>query len=419
MLFAGWGMSSPDPPGWTLRPLSDLVVNEDRRRVPLSSVERSTRQGPFPYWGANGPLDSVDDFIFDGERILLAEDGTVQTDGGKPVVHLATGRYWVNNHAHVISGGPDVDLYWLYYALKMVDIAPFLTGSVQPKLSQTNMNRIELLTPSLDEQVAIGSVLRSLDEKIAANRRIADTARRLSGELFRAFFVDFDPVRTNRDGSHPSPITCGALLSIFPDDWDEAEGELLPAGWSLQQLSSIGRFVNGGAFTKGASGFGRPIVRIAEMKGGLGASTVYSDTEVPDQQLATVGDILFAWSGSLCVERWTLPDAIINQHIFKCIPADGIPDWVLEGFLECALPEFIAIAADKATTMGHIRRGDLDLPQCAIPPVAVLDALDSIFAPLVKLRLHALQENVRLAGGRDALLPQLIGGQLRVGEGAP
>jgi type I restriction enzyme S subunit len=109
-----------------------------------------------------------------------------------------------------------------------------------------------------------------------------------------------------------------------------------------------------------------------------------------------------------------LPEAVINQHIFKCMPADGIPGWLLEGCLLDALPEFIRIAADKAVTMGHIRRSDLDSPMWAIPDIGTLRAMAEVIDPLLTVRISLEREAHLLTEVRDLLLPKLISGDIRV-----
>jgi type I restriction enzyme S subunit len=175
----------------------------------------------------------------------------------------------------------------------------------------------------------------------------------------------------------------------------------------------IARFVNGKAFTKGATGTGRVVVRIAELNSGLGGSTVYNDIDVPEDHVARPGDLLFAWSGSLTVARWFRPEAIVNQHIFKVIPHDGYPMWMVNQALRTKLDEFKAIAADKATTMGHIQRRHLDEP-VTVPSEEEVERLDPLMCGLWDWALAAESENLRLAKTRDELLPLLMSGKLRV-----
>lgn len=110
-------------------------------------------KGQYIYYGANGPIDSINSFSFEGQFILLAEDGTVRTPDGHPVLTLTASKekFWVSNHAHVIRPLPNIDVRYLYYALQASNIDEVITGAVQPKVSQENMKRIKVLLHAPDE----------------------------------------------------------------------------------------------------------------------------------------------------------------------------------------------------------------------------------------------------------------------------
>lgn len=242
-------------------------------------------------------------------------------------------------------------------------------------LNTSILGRVPIQVPPVSAQCAIAEVLGALDDKIAAGSDLIQRCDNLSSVRFRMSLRGVD-------------------------------GQTIP-------LSELARFVNGGAYTKGASGTGRVVVRIAELNSGIGGSTVYSDREVGIDQTATPGDLLFAWSGSLTVHRWYRDTAIINQHIFKVIPDKGSPMWLVDQALRAKLEDFRATAADKATTMGHIQRRHLDEP-VQIPGPEAIANLDAAMSGLWSRALAAEQENLRLAATRDALLPALMSGRLTV-----
>lgn len=263
---------------------------------------------------------------------------------------------------------------WLFYALlhvrdRMVGLA---NGAAQQNLNARTIKEYMLVAPPVHEQQAIAEVLGALDDKIAANRKVI----RLSDELAEMTF------REAAQG-----------------------GEVVP-------LSSLARFINGKAFTKGATGTGRVVIRIAELNSGLGGSTVRNDIEVADDHVARPGDLLFAWSGSLTVARWFREEAIVNQHIFKVIP-DGHPLWLVNQAVRSKLRDYQGIAADKATTMGHIQRRHLDEP-VTLPHQETTASLDARMSALWDRALAAEKENEKLATTRDGLLPLLMSGKLRV-----
>ncbi|MCB1005959.1 MAG: hypothetical protein KDB35_17400, partial [Acidimicrobiales bacterium] len=218
--------------------------------------------------------------------------------------------------------------------------------------------------------------LGALDDKIESNRRMTD-----------------------------------AIGQVIRLELDHCEG----ADWPHVPVSSLARFVNGGAYTKDATGTGRMVIRIAELNKGAGSSTVYNDLVVPDDRTARAGDLMMSWSGSLGVHVWTGEEAIINQHIFKVVPTE-YPHWLVDDRLQRVIPEFRRIAADKATTMGHIKRHHLDETTVRVPGAAKLGTLDKELGPLWQRRLSAELESQTLAALRDALLPELLSGRLRVPE---
>ena len=180
-------------------------------------------------------------------------------------------------------------------------------------------------------------------------------------------------------------------------------------------LAKAANLVNGGAFTKNASGVGKIVIRIKELNSGVSESTVYNDIEVPESKTAFPGDVLFAWSGSLGVYRWFKDEAIINQHIFKVLP--GVhPVWLCWFHISQALETFQDIAAGKATTMGHITKDHLErskVPDLAEESIANL-AKDVL--PLWNYQLQIGREIEKLLDMRNFILPKLISGEVKILE---
>lgn len=136
----------PIPEGWTAATLGDVAENFDRLRKPLSKMERSEMQGEYPYYGAAKVFDYVNDYIFDGEYLLIAEDGSVITPDGYPVLQLANGKFWANNHTHILQGSA-VSTHYLYLALSPVRMGGYITGAAQPKITQGALKRIPIALP--------------------------------------------------------------------------------------------------------------------------------------------------------------------------------------------------------------------------------------------------------------------------------
>ena len=135
------------PEGWETATLGDHVDNFDSKRVPVSGAERAKRQGPFPYHGAAGVMDHIDNYLFDGIYLLIGEDGSVIHESGLAVTQYVWGKFWVNNHAHVLQGKGPVSTEQVYLYFHFEPVAPYVTGAVQPKLSQGRMNNMPFLFP--------------------------------------------------------------------------------------------------------------------------------------------------------------------------------------------------------------------------------------------------------------------------------
>ena len=359
---------------WKAKPLGSCIEVFDSCRRPVTKKDRVL--GPYPYYGASGIVDYVDSYIFEGLHVLVAEDGENLRSRKLPIAYLADGRFWVNNHAHVLRANDENDTRFLSYMIESLDLSGFITGSTQPKLSQAALLSIPLRLPKLAEQRRIAELLGSLDNKIESNQNLAEVIPSL---------IDAKIHHALSDGS----------------------GDSIP-------VSKLAKFVNGGAYTKEASGTGRMVIRIADLNTGPGASTIYNDIDVPGDRLAHFGDLLMSWSGSLGVYVWVREEAIVNQHIFKVILTD-FPAWLVHNRLNVALHGFRAIAADKATTMGHIQRKHLDETFVEVP-IAKLEQLNHLCVPLWNRFISAQLESMRLAELRDALLPELMSGRMRVDE---
>lgn len=158
------------PQGWVAAPLMEVVELHDARRIPLNATERSTRKGPYPYYGANGQVDSVDGFLFDGEFVLLAEDGGFFDDPSRGVAYEAKGRFWVNNHAHILSGRCGIETGFLKQWLNSVDWMKHVSGSTRLKLTQAGMNAVEIPLPPLPEQRRIVRKLDTLSARSTTAR---------------------------------------------------------------------------------------------------------------------------------------------------------------------------------------------------------------------------------------------------------
>ncbi|NLJ61480.1 MAG: restriction endonuclease subunit S, partial [Firmicutes bacterium] len=147
------------PEHWEIRQLKYVTECLDRKRIPLNAEQRWEMQGEYPYWGANGILDYVNDWLFDEELVLLGEDGAPFCDRSKPVAFLVTGKVWVNNHIHVLRPHNLIDPLFLTFSLNSIDYSPYIEGTTRDKLTQSAMNTIPVPYPPISEQKTIASFL--------------------------------------------------------------------------------------------------------------------------------------------------------------------------------------------------------------------------------------------------------------------
>lgn len=147
------------PSNWRSGTVSEVIELHDSKRIPLSSRERAALAKVYPYYGATSIMDYVDRYLFDGIYLLLGEDGTVVDNAGYPILQYVEGKFWVNNHAHILTGKNGFSVELLYLLFSLTNVASIVTGAVQPKISQANLNKVPIIIPSIEE-------LRMMDDQV-------------------------------------------------------------------------------------------------------------------------------------------------------------------------------------------------------------------------------------------------------------
>lgn len=377
--------------------LSDLCEILDSKRKPLSALQRAKKQGIYPYYGAQGIIDHLDDYLLDGEYLLVAEDGANLETRNQPIANIAKGKIWVNNHAHVLGSNGKCSLNLLGFILNNMNISPYVTGCAQPKLNQENLRNIEIELPSHIDSIA--SILSSLDRKIELNNKINADLEEMAQAIFKNWFVDFDPFK---DGK-------------FVD----SELGMIPEGWKVGRLTEIASYMNGLAMQKFPPENDEdslPVLKIKELgQGFCGTDSDRCSCNIKDECKIHNGDVIFSWSGTLLVDVWCGGDCGLNQHLFKVTSKD-YPKWFYYYWTKHHLQEFIHIAKDKAVTMGHIKRGHLEEAMVAIPDNDSMEKAHELFEPILSKMISLRLESSRLSLLRDTLLPRLMSGELEVPE---
>jgi type I restriction enzyme, S subunit len=289
------------------------------------------------------------------------------------------------------------------------------TGTAVPHISGDQIRSFAFDVPSLADQEATVSVLGALDDKIDINRRMNQTLEAIARGLFKAWFVDFDPVRAKVEGRAPVGMDA-AMSAMFPDGFEQAGLGNLPRGWTSAPLDSVARFLNGLALQKwpaAATEPHYPVIKIAQLRAGSTVGADRANMAVPTDYIIEDGDLIFSWSGSLVVGVWAGGPGALNQHLFK-VTSPTYPGWFIRGWLLQHLPHFQRIASGKATTMGHIQRHHLTDAKVVLPDAPVLAAANKLLDPFEELMLRNQVQNRQLAELRNALLPKLLSGDLRI-----
>ena len=281
-------------------------------------------------------------------------------------------------------------------------ILSFANQTGVPALTQPlkNFRNIDIALPSLSKQVRIATALNALDDKIENNRRINENLEQQAQALFKSWFVDFEPFK---DG-----------------EFVESELGMIPKGWRVESLSSIADYINGLAMQKfrpNDGEIGLPVLKIKELGQGIcdGNSELCSPSLIGDKYIINDGDIIFSWSGTLMVKVWCGGKCGLNQHLFVVIP-NKYPKWFVYQWTKNHLDNFIRIAKDKAVTMGHIKRGELDKAKVVIPNNEQFAKMDTLMTPIFDEIIKREIESRRLAELRDTLLPKLMSGELKLNE---
>ena len=181
------------PDGWRIGSVGEIIEIHDSKRIPLSGAERAKMEKKtYPYYGAAALMDYVDDYIFDGKYLLLGEDGTVVDEAGYPILQYVWGQFWVNNHAHILTGKLGFNVESLYMLFKQTPVKAIVTGAVQPKISQTNLRSIQVVIPppklltDYNSQIEpLFALLRTNEETNKSLTALRDTLlpKLMSGEL--------------------------------------------------------------------------------------------------------------------------------------------------------------------------------------------------------------------------------------------
>ncbi|EBP6684617.1 restriction endonuclease subunit S [Salmonella enterica subsp. salamae serovar 47:z:e,n,x,z15] len=442
---------------WPLKKISEIADFLNSKRIPLKSLDRQKRQGPYPYYGASGIVDSIDEYIFDGTYLLISEDGENLRTRKTPIAFKAHGKFWVNNHAHIISEKEEGVLDYLEYFFSTLDLDPYITGAVQPKLNKANLDSIEIPFPDKDTRLFINSTLNSLTQKVAINHKLNQTFEQMAQALFKSWFVDFEPVKAKiaalEAGGSQEDATFAAMTAIsgkdadalavferehpaqyaelkataelFPSAMQDSEVGEIPGEWTLSEIGAQIDIAGGATPStktpdfwddgdihwttpKDLSNVKDKILLHTERKitkAGLGkiSSGLLPVNTVLMSSRAPVGYLAIA----------KIPVAINQGYIAMKCNKELSPEFVLQ-WCSANMPEIISRAS--GTTFAEISKKNFNPIPLVKPPLELVKSYTKQVSAIYSLIENTMRENNSLTQLRDTLLPKLLSGEITLPE---
>lgn len=356
----------------------EITLNYDKKRIPLSAMERTKRQGAFRYFGAQGVIDYVDDYIFDGKYLLIAEDGENLKSKRQNIAQIVEGKFWVNNHAHIVQCNEKCILEYLAYLINGKDVSGYITGSAQPKLSQANLNAMEFDIPSIREQQNILSILLPIEQKIRINKEINNNLADLLQTIYQKRFGNFN-----------SDITQGTLSDICSYSRDKVS----VASLDVNTYFSTENMLPGKAGASEATSLPTTSQTTACGKG----DTLVSNIRPYFKKIVYCENECGCSTDVLCFKPIHTKYA---AYLFCTLYADKFFTFM--------------VAGSKGTKMPRGDKQQLMTYPVVLPSDDELDDFNALALPILA-QIHTNRgENKRLSATRDTLLPKLMSGELDV-----
>ncbi len=331
------------------------------------------------------------------EDVHLCKGDLLFSWSGNPQTSIDVFRFnidegWLNQHIFKVT--PDektVDRDYFYFLMK--NLKPHFTQIAINKqttglghVTIADIKRMSVVIPSLDVQREIVSYIKPIDDKIELNNEINNNLEQQAQAIFSNEFL---------------------TLKTLPDGWQQA------------RLIDIADYLNGLAMQKyrpTVDETGIPVLKIKELRQGCcDDNSELCSQNIKSEYIIHNGDVIFSWSGSLLVDFWCGSICGLNQHLFK-VTSNKYDKWFYYAWTKHHLNRFIAVAADKATTMGHIKRDELSKAEVLIPNEADYKRIGALLQPIYDLIIATRIENKKLAETRDTLLPKLMSGGIDISE---
>ena len=382
---------------WVMKKLKDIADFNPRESLAKGVVAKKVAMDKLQPFCRDIPGYELEPFsggtkFRNGDTIMARITPCLENGKTAKVAVLDDGEVGFGSTEYIVFRAKDgIDEDFIYYLV----CSPFvrepaiksMVGSSGRQRVQTDVvQNLEIMVPDYEEQKRISGILKSLDDKIVANTEVNKNLLEQAQNIFTQEFLMFDRI---------------------------------PDGWQESSLLGIADYLNGLAMQKYRpkdDEQGLPVLKIKELRQGTcDFNSELCSPSIKPEYIVHDGDVIFSWSGSLLVDLWCGGTCGLNQHLFK-VTSSTYDKWFYYAWTNHHLQKFAAIAADMATTMGHIKREELSKAEVLIPSQSDYDRIGGLLAPLYDLVIANRIENRKLASLRDELLPQLMSGQLDVSE---
>ena len=405
---------------WVTKALDKFILLQRGHDLPADQRVK----GDIPVAGSQGITG------FHNESIGIVPGLTIGRSGSIGATQFFKSKYYPLNTTLYATDFLGNDPLYSYYFFKNFDFSPYNSGSVQPSLNRNFLYTADVDIPPLHEQKAIAHILETLDSKIELNRKTNETLESIAKALFKSWFVDFDPVTAKAEGQ-----TTGLpdeISELFPGSFEDSELGEIPSGWSWQSLGDLTTLDKGvsykGAFLSEKEGV--PMVNLGCFAGAgkfREEKMKFYMGDYKDRHLASSGDIFVAntdmtqnrviLGSPVLMPRWKGHEKyLFSHHVFALRLSAETSVW--SGFIYHSLlrPEFRQIASGYATGTTVLALPKDGILEFTIPkaPIQLIHSFNSIFQPIAERIESAFEINRTLNELRDALLPRLISGELRV-----
>lgn len=391
-----------------LRKFSELTINFDKERIPLSSSERESKKGKYPYYGAQGIIDHVDEYIFDGEYLLIAEDGENLNSRSQPIANVVLGKFWVNNHAHIVKTNSKCEIHYLCYLLNNINISGYITGSAQPKLNQYNLNNMVLEIQDYETQYKISIILKRINDKIKLNEKINKNLEQLIKYIYINWFEEFEPFKDK-------------------DFYDTKLGSI-PVGWDVKPLQEFIKFQEGPGIRNwqyveedGINFLNIRCIQNNDLV--LDTANMISKEEANGKYahfMLNEWDLVISSSGTLgryaIVREEHLP-LCLNTSIIRFTPMHSFDHYayVYSYLTSRGFYHYLLTMGSGSVQLNfgptHLKQIDL-----IVPPENILKKYNDLIFPLIEQMVTIKSEISKLTKLRDTLLPKLMSGEIDVSK---